>query len=335
MNFDRILQVALAFQPAQTLFAGHRLGVFQALAERPLNAGELGQRCGLAPRATLALADALVGLGFLRKQEGLYSNAEDISHFLVPGKPSYLGGVIDYEIDSVYPTWGQSIPSLRENKPVGGRTAWDYMYGDHESCQHLKPIRHALGAIYGEGVARHSEFEGVQHVLAVADAGRYIFHVLEAYPKLRITLLDGPANMDTYIREEVARRGLRDRVTLVPCNFVEAEFPRGCDAAFIPEIIQNWEDDTLLSIFKRTRAVLPPGAPISAAEFWLNPEKTGPVGGAMHNLQMVLRSEAGYHRNDAEIAHLLERAGFTQVKVSPRFGGQGLPMAVYRATVPR
>ncbi len=334
MNFDRILQVALAFEPSQTLFAGHRLGLFKAVDEKPLSEAELSQRCGLAPRAAVALANALVALGFMRKKDGLYSNAEDVSHFLVPGKPNFLGGVLDYEIDSVYPTWGQTIPSVRENKPVGGRSAWDYMYGDHKSCEQLKPIRHALGYLYGEGVARHSELEGVKHLLVVADAGRYLFHVLEMYPKMHITVVDGPANMDTYVREEVSRRGFTDRVTLIPCNFVEAEFPKGCDGAIISEILQNWDDETLIRIFQRARDVLPPGAPCAAPEFWINEEKTGPVGSAMHNLQMVLRSEVGFHRSDSEAFRIMEKAGFLSPKVSPRFGGQGLPMAVYRATVP-
>ncbi|HEX8825864.1 MAG TPA: methyltransferase [Archangium sp.] len=334
MNFERILQVALAFEPAQTLFAGHRLGIFKAVDEKPLNAAELGQRCGLAPRATVGLADALVALGFLRKKDGLYSNAEDVSHFLVPGTgKNYLGGLIDYEIDNVYQVWAQTIPAVREDKPVGGLTAWDYMYGDPEACRQLKPVRHALEELYGDGVARHSGFENVNHVLAVADAGRYMFRILAAYPKLRMTIVDGPANFE-YIREQAKRRGFEDRVTFMPCHFVEAEFPKGCDGALISEIIQNWDDETLIRIFRRARNVLPPGAPCAVPEFWINEEKTGPVGSTMHNLQMVLRSEKGYHRSDSEIFRILEQAGFENMKVSPQFGGQGLPMAVYRANVP-
>lgn len=334
MTFDRILQVALAFEPAQTLFAGHRLGLFKMLDPQPLTADELAKRCGLAPRALVPLADALVGLGFLLKKEGKYSNAEDTSFFLVPGKPSYQGGLIDYEIDSVYQTWGQTIPSVRTNRPVGGQTAWDYMYGDFNACKQLEPVRYALGYVYGHDIAKHCGFDKVTNLLTVADAGRYIFHVMEAYPKLHVTLVDGPANMDAYLQDWVAERKLQSRVTFLPCNFMEAEFPRGCDGAFIPEIIQNWSDDTLIRIFRRARNVLPPGAPCAVAEFWLNEEKTGPVGSCMHNLQMVLRSEEGYHRNDPEIVSLMERSGFEKVTISPRFGGAGLPMAVYRGTVP-
>lgn len=333
MNFDRILQIAFAFQPANALFTAHRLGVFRILSEKPLSFQELAERCGIRPRAAIALADALTGLGLLRKKEGRYSNAEDTEYFLVPGKDSYLGGLIDYQLGSSSKAWGQAIDSMRTSQPVGGMTAWDYMYGDFESCAALGPVRYALSFLFGDEIARHAKLEGCSHLLVVADAGRNVFNVLKLYPNLRATIVDGPANMP-YFKENIAKYNLEDRVTLLPCNFMEAEFPKGCDAALIPEIIQNWDDETLIKIFRRARDVLPPKAPCVVSEFWLNEDKTGPIGGCMHNLQMVLRSEAGYHRSDSEIRSLLERSGFENVEIVPPFGSMGTPMAVYRATVP-
>src|SRR4051812_25253540 len=89
---ERILQTGLGFWGTKTLLSAVELGLFTALAERPLNAASLRTTLGLHPRAALDFFDALVALGFLNRQDGIYSNTPETAQFLDKRKPSYVGG---------------------------------------------------------------------------------------------------------------------------------------------------------------------------------------------------------------------------------------------------
>src|SRR5206468_9814434 len=57
---------------ARTVMAATKLDVFESLADGPLTAEEVAQRCGTHPRATVQLLNALVGVGCLHVRARRY-----------------------------------------------------------------------------------------------------------------------------------------------------------------------------------------------------------------------------------------------------------------------
>src|ERR1700704_2114156 len=92
VSAEHILQTGLGFWASKTLLSAVELGLFTALAEKPSTAEELRARLGVHPRAALDFFDALVALGFLQRENGVYSNTADTETFLDKRKPSYVGG---------------------------------------------------------------------------------------------------------------------------------------------------------------------------------------------------------------------------------------------------
>jgi hypothetical protein len=84
------MQVGLGFWASKTLLSAVEMGLFTELAGRSAGLDTLRGRLGLHPRGARDFLDALVALGFLRREDGLYSNTAETDLFLDRGKPSYL-----------------------------------------------------------------------------------------------------------------------------------------------------------------------------------------------------------------------------------------------------
>src|SRR5579863_4730866 len=69
---DHILQVGFGFWASKTLLSAVEMEVFTELAKHPEDLDELTGRVGLHPRSARDFFDALVALGFLERQGGIY-----------------------------------------------------------------------------------------------------------------------------------------------------------------------------------------------------------------------------------------------------------------------
>src|SRR4051794_28523045 len=94
MTPEAILELGLAFWGSKALLSAVELGVFSELADAGALDGEaLRERLGLHARSATDFFDALVALGMLEREDGLYSNTPATELFLDRAKPSYVGGM--------------------------------------------------------------------------------------------------------------------------------------------------------------------------------------------------------------------------------------------------
>src|SRR5262249_14615174 len=114
---ESILQTGTAFWASKTLLSAVELGVFTKLAERPLSLVELREALGLHPRSAHDFFDALVALGFLRRESGVYSNTADTDFYLDKRKPSYIGGMLEMANARLYSFWNNLTEGLRTGEP--------------------------------------------------------------------------------------------------------------------------------------------------------------------------------------------------------------------------
>src|SRR5215475_10755621 len=95
---SHILQVGMGFFASKALLSAVELGLFTALAKRPMTALEIAKTLGLHPRAVPDFPDSLVALRFLQRTgdgpSGLYSNTPESAAFLDGTSPNYIGGLL-------------------------------------------------------------------------------------------------------------------------------------------------------------------------------------------------------------------------------------------------
>jgi hypothetical protein len=91
---DRLLIMAWAFLSSQMLLCAEELGLFAELARDPADLSTLSECTGIDEDTTARFLTALVGLGLIEQQGGMYCNTEDVNLYLDRGKPSYIGGLL-------------------------------------------------------------------------------------------------------------------------------------------------------------------------------------------------------------------------------------------------
>src|SRR5215813_11570242 len=142
------MQIGLGFWPAKALLSAIELGVFTELASSSLDAEGLRTKLKLHPRSALDFFDTLVALGLLEREDGQYRNSPDSDLFLVHGKPTYIGGLLDMANERLYPFWGSLTEGLRSGLPqnevkTGGSGLFEALY------QNPDRLRLFLGAMTG------------------------------------------------------------------------------------------------------------------------------------------------------------------------------------------
>src|SRR6266545_4130281 len=103
---DRIMQMAWGYAPPLIIGAAIRLRLFDLLDAGPKNAPELARAANVSERGARAIANALVGLELLVKDEReRYSLTPESAEFLVMTKPSFQGGIYRHIDKQLIPKW--------------------------------------------------------------------------------------------------------------------------------------------------------------------------------------------------------------------------------------
>src|ERR671933_1287509 len=87
---DSLFQIASGFMAAKHLFIANEVGLFEQLAGGPATLDDLAQRTGIARRRLRILADAMVALGLLERQDDQYRNGPVAATFLSGTTPADL-----------------------------------------------------------------------------------------------------------------------------------------------------------------------------------------------------------------------------------------------------
>ena len=91
---DRILQLGMGFWASKTLLSAVELELFTELAKNPEGLESIEKRMGLHARSARDFLDALVSLGMLERENGVYRNTPETDLFLDKRKPGYIGGIL-------------------------------------------------------------------------------------------------------------------------------------------------------------------------------------------------------------------------------------------------
>src|SRR4051794_41310025 len=159
---ERVMQVGMGFWASKALLSAIEIELFTELSGQPQDLETLRARAGLHPRAARDFFDALVALGFLERNGGVYRNAPESDTFLDKGKPSYVGGILEMANTRLYGFWGNLTEALRtgelQNEAKGGGVPFfEELYADPAR---LKQFAAAMSGISrGASVQIAAQFE--------------------------------------------------------------------------------------------------------------------------------------------------------------------------------
>ena len=158
-------------------------------------------------------------------------------------------------------------------------------------------VRHDYGAMPAALGLR-----GDEHVIdAGGGLGVLAELLVEAYPGLRVTVLDRPE-----VTEQAARRQLGNRINLLAADLFGPWAVEG-DAVVMARVVHDWDDASALSLLRRARGALPVGGRLFVVEMIL--PAVGAAGG-LCDLHLLV-ANGSRERTATEYCTLLGEAGFT------------------------
>ena len=329
---EKIMQLGLGFWGSKTLLSAIEVGLFTELADGPLNAQGLAERLGLHPRGARDFFDALVSLGMLEREGDLYRNTAEADLFLVRGKPSYIGGMLEMANERLYPFWGSLTEGLRTGLPqneikTGGAGLFESIYGDPER------LRLFLGAMTGlsmgasRAIAEKFPWRHYKTVVDVGGAqGGLLVQVCLAHPHLTGTNWDLPV-VGPIFEEYAASHGLTDRLKFQPGDFFNEPLS-SADVITMGHILHDWNLAEKRMLLDKAYQALPAGGALIVFEALIDDERRQNAFGLLMSLNMLIETPGGFDYTGQDCSEWMGEVGFRETRVEHLIGPDSMVVGV-------
>lgn len=248
MDPSRATQLALGYWPARAFGAALELGVFDLLADAPLDAAAVADRLGLRSPAVGDLLDALVGLGALERVDAGY-RAEPVDRAL-----------LDAAGTAAYRAWADLPGALRgELRP----SMFEAMAGDPDALRRFAGAMGEVSAPLHAALAERLDGKGTVCDLGGAD-GRLAATLARRHPELRVVTVDLPAFVPL-AEAAVQAAGVADRVTVVGGDFFTDPVPPA-DVVVLSLVLLDWPADDKQRLLRRAAGALPAGGTLAVLD---------------------------------------------------------------------
>ncbi len=299
-----------------------RSGLFDLVAESPMDEDEIRRALDLKERPAAALLAVCCALGALEKSSRGFQLTPQAARFLWSGSPSYLGDLLETYFENPQNwTLAQVQESLLSDQPHGIRgeewtrrlesdPAWALRFTQGMHAHSLLPAKAWPGRV---------DLSANRVLLDVAGgSGIHSLEALRRWPELRAVVLESPAVCRCsghFLKDAgVAARRLRFHAA----DMWSDPWPEA-DLHFFSDVFHDWSPEECATLAARSFAALPSQGRILVHEMLFNDQKTGPKAVAFSSLSMVLWTQ-GRQYSGAELAKILTGAGFDRVQRHPTFG---------------
>lgn len=326
-----ILQTGLGFWAAKTLLTAVELGLFTELAHGPANLETLQSRLGLHPRSARDFLDALVALGFLSRQDGLYANTPATALYLDRNHPSYLGGILEMANHRLYPYWGHLTTALRsgqlQNEAKDGAGTFEALYADPARLKTFLQAMTGISRTANQAIAALFPFAQYASAADIGSAqGDLIVQIALAHPHLDCTGFDLPPVRPVF-EEYVASNALSSRVRFSTGNFFSDPLPNA-DVLTMGHILHDWNLEEKRLLIAKAFDALPPGGALIVYESLIDDDRSQNAFGLLMSLNMLIETPGGFDFSGADCRQWMSDAGFRDTRVEHLAGPDSMCIGI-------
>jgi hypothetical protein len=327
-----IMQLGLGFWASKTLLSAVELGVFTELAAvGPSDSEALRERLGLQERSARDFFDALVTLGMLQRQDGLYVNTPDTDLFLDRAKPSYIGGFLEMANARLYPFWGSLTEGLRTGKPQNEvKTGGDFFGALYAEPARLRDFATAMSAIslgLAHALAEKFPWERYATIIDIGCAeGAVPAQVALSHQHLTGGGFDLPPLRPVF-EQYIGSLGLRDRLRFHPGDFFADPLPPA-DVLVMGHVLHDWTLEEKLVLLDKARDALPSGGALIVCEAIIDDQRSENTFGLLMSLNMLIETPGGFDFTGQDCCEWMHRVGFRHTSVEPLVGPDSMVVGI-------
>ena len=325
------MQLGMAFWGSKTLFSAVELEVFTQLAQQPLDASTLQTRLGLHPHSAQDFFDALVALGMLSRENGVYANTPETEVFLDKAKPSYIGGFLEMANARLYRFWGSLTEGLKtglpQNEAKEGGDFFGTLYADPDKLKIF--LQSMTGLSMGASKAMAQQFPWDQHrtFFDIGSAqGGLVVQVALAHPHITGGGFD-LAVTGPIFEEYIQSFGLNDRLNFIPGNFFKDPLPKA-DVLSMGHILHDWNLEEKKLLIAKAYEALPDRGALIIFESLIDDERKENSFGLLMSLNMLIELSGGFDYTGVDCTAWLKEAGFRETRVEHLVGPDSMVIGI-------
>lgn len=328
---ERIMQFAWGYVPPLVIEAAIRHHVFDVLDQGPKTVFEVQKATGASVRGLTAIMNVLVGLKLLAKDaHGTYSLTPESEAFLVSTKPGFQGGMILHTSKQLLPKWldlseivGSGRPRTAVNQEAAGADFFQQFVVD------IFPMSYPSAQVLAQALDFKAAGASVSVLDIAAGSGVWGIALAQSSEHVSVTAVDWPDVLPV-TRKTVGRFNLSDRFRFVEGDLLTADFGKNHNVATLGHILHSEGEERGRQLLAKVFGSMASGGTIAIAEFLVDEDRAGPVGGLFFAVNMLVNTENGNTYSFAEISAWLAGAGF----VHPRLLAAPGPSPLILATKP-
>ena len=309
-NPDELLKLTAAFRQSRIILTAFELGVFTELATWKRTSADVAKALRVNERGLDRLMNALCALGLLRKWGQRFSNTPFSEHYLIKGKPGYLGGLV--HTANLWNSWTTLTKAVSHGGTVLHRQA--------RKGSERKRIQGFIAAMHQRALAQASatvsllDLSAAKKTLDVGGgSGALSTALVQAKNDIQATVFDLP-DVIPLTRSYVSESGLSRQFTFQAGNFHKDEFDKGYDLILLSAIIHMNSVADNKRLFKKCARALNLKGQLVVQDYIMNDNRTHPPAGAFFALNMLVGTDAGDTYTEKEVRSWMKAAGLSRVR---------------------
>jgi precorrin-6B methylase 2 len=326
------MQVGLGFWASKTLLSAVEMELFTELSKHPENGEVLRDRLGLHSRSSQDFLDALVALGFLEREDGMYRNTPSTDLFLDKNKPSYIGGILEMANQRLYGFWGGLTEALHtgqlQNEAKSGDTPFfQALYADPARLRGF--LAAMTGLSHGANLAIARQFPWHEHETFVdvgTAQGDLAVQIALANEHLTGVGFDLP-EVAPIFEDYAGQNGVRDRLRFTAGDFFADDLPRA-DVLVMGHILHDWGLDEKRTLIRKAYEALPAQGALIVYETIIDDDRSQNAFGLLMSLNMLIETEGGFDYTASDCMGWMADAGFTSTRAEHLIGPDSMVIAV-------
>ncbi|WP_026736483.1 methyltransferase [Fischerella sp. PCC 9605] len=329
---DKIMEVGLGFWASKVLLSAVEIELFTELAQHPKDIETLQAQLGLHPRSAQDFLDALVAMGFLRREGKIYHNTPDTDMFLDKRKPSYIGGILEMANHRLFGFWGHLTEALRTGEMQneakgGGENFFAAIYAEPDRLKEF--LRAMSGVSRGANIciAERLPWSNYKSFVDVGTAqGDLAVQIAKANPHLSGIGFDLP-EVAPIFEDYVAEQAVGDRIRFIAGDFFKDDLPNA-DVILMGHILHDWSLEEKKILIRKAYASLPENGILVAYDTVIDDERCKNLFGLLMSLNMLIETPAGFDYTGSDCCQWMKEAGFRETRVEHLIGPDSMVVGI-------
>lgn len=306
---ETIDRLGLAPFPSFAMLAGMQLDLFTPLGDGPMGAEQLATALGVGPAKLKPLLYALVAAGLLTVEGDLFSNTPETDHFLVQGRPTYIGR----RHDAFSTRWNATLKTAETIRSGSPQAMVDHSEMSADQLESFARRRHTDTLAAGKDLLARYDFSHYRSLVDVGGGtGGLAIAATQACPELKATVLDLPSVIPVAQRH-VEQAGSSDRIQVMAADVVSDQLVGSFDVAVLRAFLQVLSAEQARRALQNVGRVLEPGGVLYIMGSILDDSRLTPPEMVTYNLFFINAFEGGQVYSEQEHKDWLTEAGFGDI----------------------